>query len=88
VVQQKALMALLSAFVSFRFSSFLEYFDTKEEPVFTPAISLDEFADVDSEQFEWVNLSEIDLGGATCGFLKAPLVGLSNAIYLIVKVCM
>jgi hypothetical protein len=54
--------------------------------VFTPAISLDEFADVDSEQIEWVNLSEIDLGGATCGFIKAPLVRLSNVIYLIVKV--
>ncbi|EJK46077.1 hypothetical protein THAOC_35280 [Thalassiosira oceanica] len=46
---------------------------------FEPAISLEEFAALDSSTvkvgsyFEWVDSNEIEAGGTTCGFLHAPL---------------
>lgn len=65
----------------------IEHIDFQEDPIFTPAISLEEFANVDPEQFEWVNPSEIVAGGTTCGFLHAPLGSLPNVVYPIVDVC-
>jgi len=41
--------------------------------VFEPAISLDDFKNVDPDKFEWVNPEEIKAGETTCGFLLAPL---------------
>ncbi len=47
--------------------------------VFEPAISLDEFAALDSNTkiadayFEWVDREKIQAGETTCGFLHAPL---------------
>ncbi len=41
--------------------------------IFQSAISLDDFRDVNPDQFEWVNPDEIQPGQTTCGFLKAPL---------------
>ena len=38
-------------------SHIYDYF--QEEPTFTPAISLQEFANVDSRVFKWVNATEI-----------------------------
>ena len=41
---------------------------------FTPARSLDYFRyEMDSDLFEWIRPEEIQAGGTTCGFLKAPL---------------
>lgn len=59
----------------------------QEKPTFTPAISLEEFANVDSSLFKWVNATEIQPGRATCGFLKAPLGALPDVDYPKVKVC-
>ena len=68
------------------FNSFLDYLKL-QEPTFVPAITLDEFANVDPEDFEWVDKSEIEAGGTTCGFLKAPLGALPDVEYPEVKVC-
>ena len=59
----------------------------QEEPIFTPAISLDEFASVDSSKFQWVDPTEIQAGSSTCGYLKAPLGALPDVKYPTVKVC-
>ena len=40
--------------------------------IFEPAADLDTFRHVDPSKFEWVNPDEIEAGGTTCGFLKAP----------------
>ena len=40
--------------------------------IFEPAADLDTFRNVDPSKFEWVNPDEIEAGGTTCGFLKAP----------------
>lgn len=65
-----------------------------EEPpnpdVFEPAISLKDFANVDPDQFAWVNPDEIGPGETTCGFLTAPLgwdVEGVSTVYPDVKVC-
>jgi hypothetical protein len=68
------------------FNSFLEYLKL-QEPIFVPAITLDEFANVDPEAFEWVDKSEIEAGGTTCGFLKAHLGSLPGVEYPKVNVC-
>ena len=56
--------------------SFIEEDDTnvpKPNPdIFEPAADLDTFRNVDPSKFEWVNPDEIEAGGTTCGFLKAP----------------
>ena len=56
--------------------SFIEEDDTnvpKPNPdIFEPAADLDTFRNVDPSKFEWVNPGEIESGGTTCGFLKAP----------------
>ena len=56
--------------------SFIEEDDTnvpKPNPdIFEPAADLDTFRNVDPSKFEWVNPDEIESGGTTCGFLKAP----------------
>ena len=54
---------------------------------FVPAITLEEFKNVDFEWFEWVNPNELEAGETTCGFLKAPLGALPNTMYPTVKVC-
>lgn len=58
--------------------------------VFEPAKDIDFFANVDPDQFEWVNPEEIRPGETTCGFLKAPLgweVDRVDVVYPEVKVC-
>jgi len=40
--------------------------------IFEPAADLDTFRNVDTSKFEWVNPDEIEAGGTTCGYLKAP----------------
>ena len=42
-------------------------------PEFKPAKPLEFFRNIDEEKFEWLNKSEIQPGGTTCGFLHAPL---------------
>ena len=59
----------------------------QKEPTFTPAITLEEFANVDTSKFQWVNPDEIVAGSSTCGFLKAPLGALLDVVYPIVQVC-
>lgn len=59
----------------------------QEEPIFTPAISLEEFASVDSSKFQWVDPTEIQAGSSTCGYLNAPLGALPDVKYPTVKVC-
>ena len=54
---------------------------------FEPAMSLDEFKNVDPERFEWVNPDEIKAGDTTCGFLKARLGALPYISYPTVEVC-
>jgi hypothetical protein len=68
------------------FNSFLEYLKI-QEPIFVPAITLDEFASVDPEDFEWVDKSKIEAGGTTCGFLKADLGALQDVEYPKVNIC-
>lgn len=46
--------------------------DTPNPDIFEPAADLDTFRNVDPTKFEWVNPDEIEAGGTTCGFLKAP----------------
>lgn len=57
--------------------------------VFEPALHLDEWKAVDSEQFEWVNVAEVSPGETTCGFLKSPLgwEADANVIFPAVNVC-
>ena len=58
--------------------------------VFQAAINLEDFKNVDSDKFEWVNPDEIRAGETTCGFLKAPLVWEIDELdieYPIVKTC-
>jgi hypothetical protein len=54
---------------------------------FVKAITLEEFAAVDEEDFTWVDPSEIVAGGTTCGFLHAPLGSLPDIQWPIVEVC-
>ena len=57
---------------------------------FEPAISLEDFKNVDPERFEWVNPDEVKAGETTCGFLKAPLgweVEELDIVYPMVKIC-
>ncbi|KAL3913121.1 MAG: hypothetical protein SGILL_006615, partial [Bacillariaceae sp.] len=54
--------------------------------VFEKAIKLKDFAKVDPEVFEWVNVDDIQAGETACGFLHAPLGSLPNVIYPVVDV--
>ena len=59
-------------------------------PVFEAAISIEDFKNIDPEQFEWVNPDEIRPGETTCGFLNAPLgweVEELDIVYPMVKMC-
>jgi len=62
--------------------------NTPNPDIFQAAISLEDFRNVDPEEFEWVNPDEIQPGETTCGFLKAPLgweVEDLNVVYPMVK---
>jgi len=64
--------------------------DVPDPDIFEPAISLEDFKNVDPAQFEWVNPDEIKAGETTCGFLTAPLgweVDEDEVTYPFVKVC-
>ena len=56
------------------------------ENIFTPAMDLDFFRNLDPADFEWVEPKEIQPGETTCGFLHAPLGSLPDVTYPIVDV--
>eukprot|EP01082_Thalassiosira_pseudonana_P002734 g3505.t1 g3505 contig12:2208116-2209547(+) len=58
----------------------------KLQNVFTPAMPLEDFRNIDPDVFEWVNPDEIQPGNVTCGFLKAPLGEAEGVVYPMVKV--